>query len=89
MRAEALLVWNLADQEYVNLVLAGSLDHLPAIMAKHWPIAQAIRKERRAPATNHPMPTTKKQIRNPQLLDNLKETVKKMIELISQKAQAA
>lgn len=89
MRAEALLVWNLDDREYVNLVLAGSLDNLPTIIAKHWRLAQAIRKNRLAPTTDHPIPTTKKQVRNPRLLENLKQTVTKIVELISQKPRAA
>jgi len=89
MRAEALLVCNLADPEYVRLVLGGSLANLPSAMAKHWQLAQAIRKQRLAPTTDHPLPATKKQIRNPELLENVKKIVKKIMELILGKPHAA
>ena len=89
MRPEALLVPNLADPLYVKLVLDGSLDNLPSAMAKHWELAQAIRKQRLAPATDHPIPITKKQIRQPQLLENVKQAVTKIIGKISQKTRAA
>ncbi len=89
MRAETLLVCNLADREYVNLVLAGNLENLPSVIAKHWHLAQAIRKQRLKPTTDHPMPNTKKQLRNPQFLENLKQTVKKIVEAISRMTRAA
>jgi hypothetical protein len=89
MRPEAFLVANLADQEYVNLVLGGSLANLPAEMAKQWDSAQAIRKQRLAPTTDHPIPITKKQIRQPQLLENIKQAVTKIIETITKKTRAA
>jgi hypothetical protein len=71
MRAERLLVYNLSDPDYVNLVFDGTLANLRSQMAIHWDVARAIRKERLAPTTDRPIPTTKKQIRNPQLLDNV------------------
>ena len=89
MRPEAFLVSNLGDREYVNLVLAGSPDHLPAMMAKHWPLAQAIRKDRLGATTDHPMPTTKKQIRNPRLLENLTQIVAQIVAMLCQDTPAA
>lgn len=89
MRAETLLVCNLADREYVNLVFGGSLRNLTPMIAKHWHLAQAIRKQRLMPTTDHPMPTTKKQLRNPQLLENLKQTVTKIAEMVTRLARAA
>jgi hypothetical protein len=41
------------------------------------------------PTTDHPMPTTKKQLRNPQLLENLKQTVTKIAEMVTRMARAA
>jgi hypothetical protein len=89
MRAEALLVWNLADLQYVQLVLGGSLANLPSEMAKHWHLAQATRQQRQAPATQHPIPTTKKQIRHRKLLDIMKELATNLIDAILRKPRAA
>jgi hypothetical protein len=45
--------------------------------------------ERQQHQTEHPMPTSKKQLRTPKLLDNISKTVTKMIEQIAQKKLAA
>lgn len=89
MRPEALLIWNLSDAEYVNLVLDGSLANLPAAVAKHWKSASAIRKERLTPTTDHPMPTTKQQLRNPQLLGNAAQIIRKLVDATQDKNNAA
>ena len=89
MRPETLLVWNLSDADYVSLVLGGSLANLRSVIAKHWDSARAIRKKRLAPTTDHPMPTTKSQLRNPQLLANLKQTITKIVETITKDDRAA
>ncbi len=89
MRPEACLVWNLANREYVNLVLDGSLSNLPALIAKHWDLARAVRKERLQPATDHPMPTTKRQLRHPQLLENVQQTIAKIVETTAKRTHAA
>ena len=89
MRPEAFLVWNLASREYLNLVLDGNLTNLPSAIAKHWDLAQAIRKERLRPTTDHPMPTTKRQLRHPQLLENVKQTIAKIVETTVKRIRAA
>jgi len=89
MRAEQLLVANLADSEYVDLICEGSLANLPASIAKHWPQAQIIRLQREIPKSDHPLPTTKKQLRNPDVLDNIRQTVTKIVETITPKVRAA
>lgn len=89
MRAEELLVANLSDPEYVKIVCEGSLDHLGRIMARHGGQAQAIRRERRQPRTDHPLPTTKKQLRHPQLLARLGKLVGVVIKQVSKKLGAA
>ena len=89
MRAEELLVPNLADPEYVEMVCPAGLANLPAAIAQHWHLAQAIRAERQEPTTDHPMPTTKNQIRNPRLLERIKQTISKIVETISGKSHAA
>jgi hypothetical protein len=89
MRAEALLVWNLTDQKYVELVLDGNLAHLPAAIATHWPAAQVIRQQRQTPPTEYPIPTTKKQIRDPSLLKTIKTIANNLINLMKDLAHAA
>ena len=89
MRAEAMLVANLQDEQYLKLVCDGSLDNLPDYFAKHWDSAKVIRTERQKHQTEHPMPTSKKQLRTPTILDNIKKTVTKMVERIVQKKLAA
>ena len=89
MRPEELLVANLADPEYLEVVCPGGLANLPAAIAKHWHLAQTIRAERQEPTTDHPMPTTKTQIRSPQLLERIKQTISKIVETIPGKSHAA
>lgn len=88
MRPEALLVPNLKDPVYLELVCGGSLANLPACLSEHWQVAQAIRRERQKPKTDHPMPTSKKQLRQPTLLDKLQQLANKVIEKTSQKTAA-
>lgn len=89
MRPETLLVPNLADREYVNLVLDGSLANLPREIAKHNDAAQVIRKQRLAATTEHPIPVTKKQTRQPKFLDTLQRVVTKIIDKMRKTTQAA
>jgi hypothetical protein len=51
--------YDLPNREYLNLVLDGTLANLASAIAKHWDLAQVIRKERLQRATDHPLPTTK------------------------------
>ena len=78
----------LQKYEYVDLVCDLSLANLPAVIAKYWGLAQAIRAERLQSKTDHPMPTSKKQLRNSQLLDSLQQTLMNIVETISAKPQA-
>jgi len=89
MRPETLLVWNLTNGEYLDLVLAGSLSNLASAMATHWDTAQAIRRERQQPTTDHPMPTTKKQLRDSNLLNNVKQMMAKIVEMATKETQIA
>jgi len=75
MRPEVLLLPNLEDAAYMAIVYGGSPANLAPVFAEHWSLAQAIRRERQEPKTGHPMPTTKKQLRRPNLLENLKQLV--------------
>ena len=53
----------------------GSLDNMASVFAKHWSYAQAARRQRQQAKSGHPMPTTKQQLRSPDLLENLKQMV--------------
>lgn len=75
MRPEVLLLSNLEDAAYMAIVYGGSPANLASVFAEHWSLAQAIRRERQAPKTGHPMPTTKKQLRRANLLENLRQLV--------------
>lgn len=75
MRPEAFLVDNLKHPDYLDLVLSGELSNLAGALATHWELAQSIRKSRSEPRTDHPMPTTKRQLRDPALLDSVIETI--------------
>lgn len=86
LRAECLLVRNLTDAEYLAVVLEGSIDNLPTAMAKHWSLSQAIRQHRLASTTGHPMPTTKKQLRTPELLSSIEQTICQIVETIDNAA---
>lgn len=89
MRAEELLVANLADPEYVKIVCGGGLIHLPATIATNWPKAQSIRASRHTSRNAHPIPITKKQIRQPNLLDKVRTLIKKAAGPTSAKGCAA
>lgn len=89
MRAEALLVPNLWDAEYVRIVLDGSLSNLATELSQHWELSQSIRKERLARRPEAPIPITKKELRAPQLLETVRETVNKIAETVSEKTNAA
>ena len=46
MRPEELLIANLDDPEYLEILCGGNLENLPALFAQNWKAAQAIRTER-------------------------------------------
>jgi len=75
MRPEVLLLPNLDDATYVDLVFGGNLANLAAVFSEHWPLAQAVRHERHQAKTGHPLPTTKHQLRRPGLLETVKQLV--------------
>ncbi len=75
MRPEVLLLPNLADAKYVDLVLGGSLANLAAAFSEHWPLAWAVRHDRHQSKTGHPLPTTKSQLRRPGLLETIMQLI--------------
>lgn len=89
MRAEVALIQNLARSDYVDLVLDGNRANLPSEIAKHWHLVQSIRQQRQSPATERPIPVTKRQLRDPQFLQNIKQTVTTAIEAFVKKTCAA
>ncbi|MDC0935080.1 hypothetical protein OAS39_02255 [Pirellulales bacterium] len=89
MRPEELLTANLSDPQYLEIVCAGTLSNLAPRFAQHWSKAQAIRVERQKPNRDHPMPTSKKQLRSPQLLNTVKQTINAIVHALSEKTDAA
>jgi hypothetical protein len=89
MRAEELLVANLSDRTYVEIICAGDLTWLGDEIARHWGAARQIQSERQQPRTDHPMPTRKRQLRQPQLLDQVEKLIIQISQPTSQKIHAA
>jgi len=81
MRAEEFLVRNLENPEYVKIVLNGDISNLASAMATHWAQAEVIRSSRKRYTTEHPLPLTKRQLRDPQWLERAKQTIMKIIHL--------
>ena len=88
MRPEVLLSPNLDDASYVDIVYGGNLENLASTFSACWSTAQTIRRERRQTKTSHPMPTTKRQLRRPQLLENIKQLVQATIEQLDRRQVA-
>lgn len=88
MRPEVLLLPNLEDAAYLAIVYGGSLANLPSVFAEHWSLAQAVRRERQQPKTGHPLPTTKKQLRRPKLLETIQQIVLTAIKQLQTKQAA-
>jgi hypothetical protein len=89
LRPEAFLVWNLESKEYLNIVLHGSLENLPSAMANHWDLACEIRSARRRSKSNHPMPTTKQQLRTPTLLNDIGQMIDVIVNDVAKQNDAA
>lgn len=79
-RPEELLMLNLDNQDYIEVVYGGSLDNLPVYFAKNWKDGKNIRKTLSEKKSNHPMPVSKKILRDPDLLSSLEKGIKKLIE---------
>ena len=82
MRHEELLIANLDDQEYLDILCGGNLENLPALFAQNWQAGQSIRTERRKKTSNHPILVRKKILRDVGILPRLKRAVDIVIALI-------
>lgn len=82
MRAEELLVANLDDPAYLEILCGGNLEDLPAALVEHWEAAQAIRAERRQRTTTHPLPIRKKTIRTEGFLPCLQQAIANLLQLL-------
>lgn len=89
MRPEELLIANLDDLEYLEILCGGNLENLPAVFAQNWKAAQAIRTERRKKTTNHPIPIRKKTLRDQEILPRLKRAIEIVIAITRDKRYAA
>ncbi len=89
MSAEELLVANLSDPQYLEIVCDGNLANLASRFATHWSQVQSLRARRTQDRIDHPMPTSKKQLRDPKLLVTIEQTIITMVETLSEKPHAA
>jgi len=89
LRGEALLVANLRDADYVQLVLNGSLSNLAWELSQHWELSQSLRKQRLSGRTEAPIAITKQELRDPHILATLLETVTHIVETLNDKTPAA
>ena len=79
MRPEELLIANLDDPAYLEILCGGSLENLATVFAQNWSAAQVIRTERRKRASNHPIPVRKKLLRDKKILSRLQEAIETVI----------
>ena len=89
MRPEELLVENLKDTDYLQIVCGGNLQNLANSFAENWQAGQRIRTTRRAKTTNHAIPTRKKCLREDAFLSKLKGAVTVLIQQATNKRAAA
>jgi hypothetical protein len=89
MRPEELLVDNLNDPAYLQIVCGGNLDNLGDSFAQNWQGGQSIRTQRRAKTTNHPIPARKKRLREDGFLSKLKGAATFLIQQATNKRAAA
>jgi hypothetical protein len=89
MRPEELLIANLDDSEYLEILCGGNLENLPALFAQNWKAGQAIRTERRKRTTNHPIPIRKKILRDEGILPRIKKAAEMVIATIRGRRYAA
>jgi hypothetical protein len=89
MRPEELLVDNLNDPDYLQIVCGGSLENLANSFAENWQAGQRIRTQRRAKTSNHPIPTRKKCLREDGFLSRIKGAVTFLIQQATNKRAAA
>jgi hypothetical protein len=89
MRPEELLVANLNDPRYLEIICGGSLENLAASFAKNWQAGQSIRAKRREKKSHHPIPMSKKSLREEGFLPCLKRAIATAIQQTSPKERAA
>ncbi len=89
MRPEELLVANLHDPDYLQIVCGGSLENLASSFAQNWQAGQTIRSQRRTKTTNHPIPARRKSLREDGFLPKLKQAVATVVQNITTRGVAA
>jgi hypothetical protein len=89
MRPEELLIANLDDPQYLEILCGGNLENLSALFAQNWKAGQAIRTERRKKTTNHPIPIRKKILRDEKILPYIQRAVEMVIEMTRGRRYAA
>lgn len=75
MRPEELLVDNLDNADYLQIICGGSLENLAYAFAANWQRGQQFRAARRATTISRPIPVNKKTLRDDGFLSNLGRAV--------------
>ena len=81
MRPEQLLVANLDNQQYVDAVYGGSLGNMPTYFSRFWQQGKEIRKARKQQASNHPIPISKKKLRDQEWLPKMEKAIETLINI--------
>jgi hypothetical protein len=89
MRPEELLVANLLDPDYLQIICGGSLENLAASFARNWQAGQTIRSQRRAKTTSHPIPARKRLLREDGFLSKLQQAIATVIKNNNRRGVAA
>jgi hypothetical protein len=82
MCPEELLLADLDDPQYLEILCGGHLENLSTSFAQNWRAGHVIRTERRKKNTNHPIPTSKKILRDGGFLPCLRGAVHRIIEIL-------
>ena len=82
MRPEELLIANLDDPDYLEILCEGNLENLAILFAQNSKAAQTIRRERRKKTSNHPIPIRKKILRDEEILPRLQQAIEMVIAII-------
>jgi hypothetical protein len=89
MRPEELLVDNLRDPDYLQIICGGSLENLASSFAENWQAGQSIRSQHSEKTTNHPIPASKRRLREDGFLSCLKQAVAIVIQQVTTRRAAA
>ena len=89
MRPEEMLVANLNHPAYVDAIYDGNIDNMANVFAEHYSESRNIRKQRRQSVSIHPMPLSKKELRDEKIIEKLTTGMDALINFALQSRPAA